>query len=484
MLCSKVCNVRELIDDVVPERPRLENAPLKAVICQARFPRQLSLGDDEVRPIQRALNHRYPVFDEEQAIEVAHRRIFRFRDAGSGWIATIGPEAISLETTEYVGMKDLLIRWSELATATAEAFELTAQTRLGLRYVNELDCPAPHREDLSGWVRRELLMPLGAQPRAEHLLRFISQAQFRQPDGSSCNMRHGIAPSETDQDRAVFLLDLDCFRGEAVEFDPVAQIRNLARLNESAYEYFNWAFSERTVEHFGPERPGPPPGGTGWVTRPRGTQRTQSVLADYSLHFDRTATTDAGCGDLGRGFLVEVKSDYPDPVPARSDSEDSAPLEPLAAVLASMRESIDIPVVDLARMIGLGRRQFYNLLDGNPTSTETEARIRRLAAAIERLAAVTEGGPQTLRAAVLTPIGPDAINFFEVAAAGDDRRLAATVEALLVQIETRGIRRTRRAIPRPVPPGADEQRKRLMRESLADRSTHRPKQGGGADGGG
>lgn len=481
-----MCSVRELIDDVVPERPRLENAPLKAVVCQARFPRQLSLGDDEVRPIQRALGHRYPMAAEERS-GGAGRRILRFGDTDGGWIATISPEAISLETTAYVGMKDLLIRWSELASAAAEAFELTVQTRLGLRYINELECPGSRREDLSGWVRNELLVPLAARPEADDLLRFVSQAQFRQPDGSSCNMRHGIAPRESEEGGMVFLLDLDCFVGEAAEFDPVGQIRSLARLNESAYGIFNWAFADRILERFGPTCRGGGESKAGWVKHAKESNdasRKQCVFAADSLWFDYTATFRENLGRSGRFELEVDRSHF---FLARSgDADDPAPVlaaEPLSAVLESIRESIDIPVADLARMVGLRRRQFYNLLAGSPTGTETEMRIRRLAAALDRLAVATEGGPRALRAAVLTPIGPDATNLFEVAIGGDEKLLATTVEALLVQIETRGVRRTRRAIPRPVPAGTTEQRRRLMRESLADRPARKPTRERDADDG-
>src|SRR5512146_1640313 len=381
-----MCNVRELIDDVVPERPRLENAPLKAVVCQARFARQLSLGDDKIRPIRRALGHRYSLVAD--AVLVSGRRsALRFSDADGGWVATVGPEAISLETTEYVGMRDLLVRWLELVCAAVEVFELTALTRLGLRYINELDWPQTHGEDLSGWVREELLSPFVSQPDTEGLQRFVSKAQFRRPDGSSCSMRHGIAPNEDDPDGMVFLRDLDCFRWDAVELDPADQIRSLAKLNKSAYGFFEWAFANRVRERFGPALPG---GSGAWVKsggEPRYWKGVLDYLAPDPLQVDCTATA-----DLGFGHLLSAPPDHRTGFsPADDDDEDEAisPAEPLSVVLRRTRESIDIPVVDLARMVGLRRRQFYNLLEGNPTTARTEMRIRRLAAALERLAQAT-----------------------------------------------------------------------------------------------
>lgn len=266
-----MCNVRELIDDVVVDRPRLENAPLKAVICQVRFPRQLDLSDSEMRPIQRALGKRYPVLEKETAAELTieaapspkaffapgpQQTIYRFRDTAGEWTATVGPEAISLETTAYLGMRDLLIRWVELVSLAKETLGLGAQSRLGLRYVNEVPCPGLSRPQLDGWVREELVALVGAhQSRTSDLIRLVSQAQFRQPEGAVCNFRHGLASDPEDAAGAVFLLDLDYFREEIRDFDLEGQIRMLASFNEGACEMFAWTFPQSTRDDFGPEIP-------------------------------------------------------------------------------------------------------------------------------------------------------------------------------------------------------------------------------------
>ncbi len=485
-MCINMGNVQELIDLLVDERPRLDNAPLKEVICQVQFPRQLSLDDDVVRPIQRALSQRYPMFAEERAAKAlvedgpgvyfkpagVGQRIFRFRDSGGSWTATIGPEAVALETTDYIGMKDFLLRWSELASAAAEALELTAQTRLGLRYINKLDLFATAEEDLSSWVREELVTPLGAQPKAKHLSYFVSHSQFREPDGLSCHMRHGLAPQEESGDQTIFLLDLDCYRGETAKFDTVDQIRSLARLNDCAYGYFTWAFRGQTLKKF--SRTSAEQGRV-WLKPTEDQPQRKEFFEDLlrsSFLLDCDATSGTGQADLYRDLLLKklsAEQSHLIPEVKESVEDPSHATRPLSAVLKSFRESIDIPVADLARMIGLRRRQFYNLLADNPTSADTEIRIRRLAVEIERLATATEGGPEVMRAAVLTPVGPDAMSLFDVAAEGDQERLKDTVAILLRQIETRGVRRTRRAIPRPVPPEVARRRSRLMRESLADR---------------
>ena len=266
-----VCNVRDLIDDLVVDRPRLRNAPVKAVICQVRFPRLLDLAEAELRPLQRALADRYPVLVEEVAAELTletspspqayfapsrQQTIYRFRDTAQEWTATVGPEAISLETTSYYGMRDLLERWAELVGQAQEALALNAQSRLGLRYVNELPCPGRSRERLDGWVREDLIALVGAHPqRTSDLVRLMSQAQFRQPGGAICNFRHGLAPNPHDGESSLFLLDLDYFQDDLSDFDLERQIRLLISFNEGARELFEWTFPDATRAGFGPEEP-------------------------------------------------------------------------------------------------------------------------------------------------------------------------------------------------------------------------------------
>lgn len=74
----------------------------------------------------------------------------------------------------------------------------------------------------------------------------------------------------------------------------------------------------------------------------------------------------------------------------------------LVRVLRTLREQAGLPVGDLAAMLGVSRRQFYNWVGrDNEPDTGQEQRIRRSAALI---AAVHEilGEPRRVRAALLT----------------------------------------------------------------------------------
>lgn len=119
-----------------------------------------------------------------------------------------------------------------------------------------------------------------------------------------------------------------------------------------------------------------------------------------------------------------------------------------------------LPVGDAARMIGLGRRQFYNLAKGFGTKAATESHIRLVAM---QLAEISE----RVRAAILTPLGPDSTSYFETAESRDAAALRSKVSALLHRIDTRGIRQVRRAIPRKASADAQAARRKLVLEDLA-----------------
>lgn len=98
----------------------------------------------------------------------------------------------------------------------------------------------------------------------------------------------------------------------------------------------------------------------------------------------------------------------------------------LAELTERMRELVDLPVQDLARMCGIGRRQYYNLMRGKAEAMKTpdaEQRVRLIHHYLldlhERL-----GGPAAVRAAVLMPLqGSDMQSLLEVGGNGDIAQL-------------------------------------------------------------
>ncbi len=97
-------------------------------------------------------------------------------------------------------------------------------------------------------------------------------------------------------------------------------------------------------------------------------------------------------------------------------------------VLTTMREQAGLPVGDLARLLGISRRQFYNWLSGdNQPDSETEKGVRDVSELIEMLFSHL-GDARLVRSALLarTAVG----SVFDLLAAGDSQRARSAVELL------------------------------------------------------
>jgi uncharacterized protein (TIGR04255 family) len=244
----------------IPKQPVLTDPPLKLVICQLRFPRLMGLTEADVRPVQRALAATYghveiqrvagfslgpagatPTGDVEQA--------YRFLDVAKAWTVTLGPNSLSLETTAYGDFTDFARRWHSLASTVLELLDITNQERIGLRYVNELPCPAePSPEDISRIVIRELVGVVGRHEATQRLLASMQEMRFAQPQGA-CTFRHGFVPRS---EGSAYVLDIDLYDEKPRALGLDNEIQLLASFNHAAYELFRWSVEP---DHFATFKP-------------------------------------------------------------------------------------------------------------------------------------------------------------------------------------------------------------------------------------
>jgi uncharacterized protein (TIGR04255 family) len=261
MMCTRVCNVGF---DFVKQQPVLENPPLKLVICQLRFPRVIGLGESDLRPIQRGLARDYPMAEVARAAEFGIgpqgigptgdvEPVFHFRDETRAWAVAVSPASLSLETTAYVDFTDFITRWNAIAELVTGSLGIERQDRIGLRYVDELECPPdPKPEDIARVVRAELVGVVGAHPRAARLVSSMSEQRFAQDHGV-CTLRHGLVRREAE---AAYVLDYDFYDDDAKPLELDNQVRLLADFNHGAYELFAWSVTPDHFATFNPQEEG------------------------------------------------------------------------------------------------------------------------------------------------------------------------------------------------------------------------------------
>ena len=99
----------------------------------------------------------------------------------------------------------------------------------------------------------------------------------------------------------------------------------------------------------------------------------------------------------------------------------------IPAALAAARSQAGLPVQDLAAMIGIKRRQFYNLLSGEDTpDIARELRIGRVTNAVSSLSKMAGGNSRKVCASLLARLDGDSV--YDAAVADDEDRLSRALE--------------------------------------------------------
>jgi uncharacterized protein (TIGR04255 family) len=244
----------------------LGNPPLKLVICQMRYPRQLGLSEAGVRPVQQALAQRYPESSVGHAVSFTlapggvstqdeAETVFQFKSSDAGWTVTVTADSTSLETTAYVDFSDFLGRWMDIAAIVCENLGLAHQSRIGLRYVNELPCPSePQPHEIARLLRPELVSAVGAHERTSRLLSSMQEMRFAQHENGFCALRHGLTP-RPGGDGAMYVLDIDFYDDRSAPLALDQQARLLAEFNHGAFELLTWAITPEHFATFDPRQP-------------------------------------------------------------------------------------------------------------------------------------------------------------------------------------------------------------------------------------
>jgi hypothetical protein len=103
----------------------------------------------------------------------------------------------------------------------------------------------------------------------------------------------------------------------------------------------------------------------------------------------------------------------------------------VASAIDVVRRSSDLPVNEVAEMVGLSRRGLYKIIKEGRTAASTEEHIYRVAAAVSELLEQL-GEPQLVRTALLTPLRElDDRTFVEIAGTRDEADIRVGRNALL-----------------------------------------------------
>lgn len=253
------------------EEVYLPRAPLVQVVAQVRFPKLLSLATDAgIAPLQNELSGTFPVLHQDSTTAVLitaegvtaqpqTESVWRLQTKDNDWQVSLGTTFISLDTTAYVSRSNFCERFQDVLAAFVRVVDPVVSERVGMRYVNRLDNPE-HLARLSDLVRAEILggeaVPL---PDGVTLKHSVCESVFIRAE-SQLLARWGVLPPNVvldplivPTDRRAWVLDVDVFQGERLDFD-VSYLTELVRsYADQSYRFFRWAVTDALLAEFGGE---------------------------------------------------------------------------------------------------------------------------------------------------------------------------------------------------------------------------------------
>jgi uncharacterized protein (TIGR04255 family) len=227
------------------------HALLKQSLVQVRFNSQGVLGTQSgVSQVHDTLAEWYPRLTAEQqlivtatpgsGVQSVASPQYRFQDLRGAWAVVLGPEHVTIETTEYVSWGAMRTRLEEVLSAVSEIATLRVRERIGLRYVNHI--PPAVDGSFSGRVRQEVLGFVSNNDWRSALVGTVGQV-IAGDAGAKLALRHGLATDAT-ADASPYLVDIDCSISDPVLFDKNSSMSLLDELNDAAYRCFAWCVDE------------------------------------------------------------------------------------------------------------------------------------------------------------------------------------------------------------------------------------------------
>lgn len=261
-----------------PNRRIYSQAPLKLVAFQIRFPQVPSL--DNVTPlpaITDALREHYPILGPPPVVEVEltpgmaqqRTRGSRFMNRSRTWSVTLTSEAIAVETSRYLRY-ELFAEQVEWVLRQVNAIApLPAVTRLGLRYIDEIDIEGVDElEHWRPWINKDLLVgglldgyrthdylatvTLGVDALRRMVIRY---GRVSQPVVEP----NGVLRIDNNPQGPYFLLDIDSFwepsADKYLEFNTEEVFDVCLELHDPVRDIFERAITPALRERFDAEIP-------------------------------------------------------------------------------------------------------------------------------------------------------------------------------------------------------------------------------------
>lgn len=260
-----------------PDRPIYPNAPLKLVTFQVRFPPVPEL-DELVPPkqVSEALRERYPILGGPPPVmqlelgpgQAQQRpRGSRLMNRERTTSVTVTGDSAALETSRYERYEHFAAEIDWILHRIHAATPLPAVTRLGLRYIDEIQVDGVATlADWKNWINPDLVV--GGVVEGYETRDYLAQMVLTIDEFRRMTIRYGRVSQPVVDPNGVlrindsptapyFLLDIDCAwepSGDGFkEFDPEEVTAVCMRLHDPIRDIFERAITATLRERFAEE---------------------------------------------------------------------------------------------------------------------------------------------------------------------------------------------------------------------------------------
>jgi uncharacterized protein (TIGR04255 family) len=252
--------------------PILRNSPLQIVVMELRFPAAIYLQED-LKAVRKALKGEYPDAGTDHAVSInvspegamvqqekTQRHVYRTFDGSHQIGLTETSLVLEARGSDYEGFEHFLDRWLQAVQVVVQAADVTLQSRLGLRYANQLrvDDAGDGIKALGQRVHPALLSPFGADGFEFEIQTSLHEMRLRN-DSVTATLRHGLqvplqVPSMIPMaGQGIYVIDIDAYDDQPKPFGLEAHKESLKLLNAQVWGLFRWSISDQEFETMQPE---------------------------------------------------------------------------------------------------------------------------------------------------------------------------------------------------------------------------------------
>lgn len=251
---------------VYPDEVVLTDAPLIRVLCQIRYSAVPELVDNEnERALAKLLTEQLPVRGLVQGMvlplqaisaPVAQGEHFRtFEDPVGTWKATVAPDFVALETTQYGRRDEFLTSLAPVLRAVETVSRPPRVTRIGIRYTDRILNP----EGVDALVHPALLGLLPELTDHDMVENQVVQTLIRDlPSARKVQVRSLCLPEGVSFDPSIdpvsvpsWVLDIDAFNESLRIWEHEVLMNEVEVLAKRAYQVFHWATRDAFRARYG-----------------------------------------------------------------------------------------------------------------------------------------------------------------------------------------------------------------------------------------